>query len=241
MPIKLKGSSSGDITLDVPATAGTNTLTLPAVTDTLTGIAATQTLTNKTLTSPTITGPTITGTISGSPTITSPTINGTPVMGASVITSGTAQASTSGTSIDFNGIPSWVKRITVMFNGVSVSGTSAFLIQIGSGSFTTSGYQSGSCGASTSSNVSVGINSTAGFIVHSLYAAGANSGIITLALVSSNTWVESHSSYTVGGAFTFTFTGGGTVALGGTLDRVRITTANGTDTFDAGSINILYE
>jgi hypothetical protein len=159
----------------------------------------------------------------------------------SAITSGTAQASTSGTSIDFNGIPSWVKRITVMFNGVSVSGTSAFLIQIGSGSFTTSGYQSGSCGASTSSNVSVGINSTAGFIVHSLYAAGANSGIITLALVSSNTWVESHSSYTVGGAFTFTFTGGGTVALGGTLDRVRITTANGTDTFDAGSINILYE
>jgi len=189
------------------------------------GTTDTQTLTNKTLTSP--------------------TISGTPVMGASVITSGTTQTApftAPNTYADFLSIPSWVKRITVMFSGVSTSGTSAFLIQIGSGSFTTSGYQSGSCGASTSSNVSVGINSTAGFIVHSLYAAGANSGIITLALVSSNTWVESHSSYTVGGAFTFTFTGGGTVALGGTLDRVRITTASpGTDTFDAGTINILYE
>jgi hypothetical protein len=35
--------------------------------------------------------------------------------------------------------------------------------------------------------------------------------------------------------------GGGSVTLSGTLDRVRITTVNGTDTFDAGTINILYE
>lgn len=33
----------------------------------------------------------------------------------------------------------------------------------------------------------------------------------------------------------------GDLLLSGTLDRVRITTANGTDTFDAGTINILYE
>jgi hypothetical protein len=70
MPIKLKGSSSGDITLDVPATAGTNTLTLPAVTDTLTGIAATQTLTNKTLTSPVISGPSISGDLNYTGTLT---------------------------------------------------------------------------------------------------------------------------------------------------------------------------
>ena len=50
------------------------------------------------------------------------------------LVSGTAVASTSGTSIDFTGIPSWVKRITVMFNGVSTSGTSFKQIQIGSGS-----------------------------------------------------------------------------------------------------------
>jgi hypothetical protein len=56
MPVKLNGATSGSITIDAPAVAGTNTLTLPAVTDTLVGLAATQTLTGKTLTSPTITG-----------------------------------------------------------------------------------------------------------------------------------------------------------------------------------------
>jgi hypothetical protein len=54
--LKLNGDTSGTVTLTVPAVAGTNTLTLPAVTDTLVGLAATQTLTGKTLTSPTITG-----------------------------------------------------------------------------------------------------------------------------------------------------------------------------------------
>jgi hypothetical protein len=54
MPVALNGSTSGSVTLTAPAVAGTNTLTLPAVTDTLVGLAATQTLTNKTLTSPII-------------------------------------------------------------------------------------------------------------------------------------------------------------------------------------------
>ena len=120
--LTLNGATSGQLTLAPPAVAGTNTLTLPAATDTVTTNAATQTLTNKTLTSP--------------------NIGGTPVMNASVITSGTSQASTSGTSIDFTSIPSWVKRITLMFNGVSTNGTSNYQIQIGSGSVTTSGYTS---------------------------------------------------------------------------------------------------
>jgi hypothetical protein len=33
----------------------------------------------------------------------------------------------------------------------------------------------------------------------------------------------------------------GAKSLAGTLDRVRITTVNGTDVFDVGAINILYE
>ena len=65
------------------------------------------------------------------------TINSGAVLG---ITSGTAVASTSGTSIDFTSIPSWVKRITVMFSGVSLSGTSSIYIQIGSGSAEITGY-----------------------------------------------------------------------------------------------------
>jgi hypothetical protein len=35
--------------------------------------------------------------------------------------------------------------------------------------------------------------------------------------------------------------GGFQVSLSGTLDRIRLTTVNGSDTFDAGSINIIYE
>lgn len=154
--------------------------------------------------------------------------------------SATAQASTSGTSIDFTSIPNGVKRITVMLNGVSLSGTSNILIQIGSGSVTTSGYASGSTIAGAA-NSAAGLNSTAGFIVN-IGSAAANifSGAATINLISGTTWVSSYS-----GGLTNTNYGsnGGGVspALSTTLDRVRITTVNGTDTFDAGSINIIYE
>ncbi len=150
----------------------------------------------------------------------------------------TAQNSTSGTSIDFTGIPSWVKRITVMFSGVSTSGSSALLVQLGAGSVTTSGYLGASGGALNSTTPAV-INATTGFPI---YANGPTSilhGNMTIALIGSNIWSSSHS---VGRSDSAIFlAGGGSITLGGTLDRVRITTVNGTDTFDAGSINILYE
>ena len=171
----------------------------------------------------------------GSTTITtlnSTTITGTSVRG--VITSGTAVASTSGTSIDFTSIPSWVKRVTVMLKGVSTNGSSNLLIQIGSGSVTTSGYDSasGSVAAAVAS-------STAGFLIsQTLGASYVVNGSSIITLQSSNTYVNTAViSAAVGNAFM----SGGNVTLSGTLDRVRITTVNGTDTFDAGSINILYE
>jgi hypothetical protein len=149
------------------------------------------------------------------------------------IVSGTSQASTSGTSIDFTGIPSWVRRITVMFGGVSLSGTSNFLVQLGAGSVTTSGYVSG---ADWGGAVST---STAGFISVNVGAANVHFGLMTIDLLNSNQWVES--SYIRGNAGGTGGGGSGYITLGGTLDRVRITTVNGTDTFDAGTINILYE
>ena len=157
---------------------------------------------------------------------------------ADKIVSGTAVASTSGTSIDFTGIPSWVKRVTVMFNGVSLSGTSHYLVQLGSGSITTTGYSTyfGYVVSDTSAGTAT---STAGLGLWNGFAATTDFGLYTIALVSGNIWVANYSGATVGG--TAIKTGGGGVTLSGTLDRVRITTVNGTDTFDAGSINILYE
>jgi hypothetical protein len=155
-----------------------------------------------------------------------------------VITSGTAVASTSGTNIDFTGIPSWVKRITVMFDSVSTSGSSVLLVQVGSGSVTTSGYL-GSSGVMNGGNVSTVNNNTAGFGVFNNAAVSIVYGTVVLTLVGSNTWVASGTQgYS---ANVYAGVTGGRVALSGTLDRVRITTVNGTDTFDAGSINILYE
>jgi hypothetical protein len=162
------------------------------------------------------------------------TINSGAVLG---ITSGTAVASTSGTSIDFTGIPSWVKRITVMFNGVSTNGTSLLQVQLGTSSgFVTSGYFSAGTRQGTAlSSISI----TSGLLVDNLStAADTRYGIFSVQNISTNSWVSTSliasSSTAVGNA-------GGSIALGGTLDRVRITTVNGTDTFDAGSINILYE
>lgn len=159
---------------------------------------------------------------------------------ASALTSGTAQNSTSGTSIDFTGIPSWVKRITVMLNGVSTNGTSLFQIQLGNGSVITTGYLSYASitggGGTTSNSATTGFLCTAG----SGSAATLIYGSVVLSLVGSNAWVASVGlGANIGGAFAMN--GGGSIALGGALDRVRITTVNGTDTFDAGSINILYE
>ena len=159
----------------------------------------------------------------------------------SLVTSGTAVASTSGTSIDFTSIPSWVKRITVMFDGVSTNGTSNLLIQIGSGSVLTSGYGSsaGYTGTSTS-----GSSSTAGFVITAgIGSTNTISGANTICLLGSNTYVSTGNLIfeSVSPILFIMSSGGIRTSVGGAIDRVRITTVNGTDTFDAGSINILYE
>ena len=151
------------------------------------------------------------------------------------ITSGTAQASTSGTSIDFTGIPSWVKRVTVMFNNTSTNGSSNLLVQIGSGSIVSTGYVSGS---SSVINAETSFTTTAGFgLANNNGSSASINGAMTIRLFSGNTYTEDICVSTSNNVTV----GGGSVTLSGVLDRVRITTVNGTDTFDAGSINILYE
>jgi hypothetical protein len=174
--------------------------------------------------------------VAGTTTLTLPTFNGT----VGLLVSGTEVASTSGTSIDFTSIPAGVRRITVMFSGVSTNGGSDLLIQIGAGSVTSSGYT-----GSSTSTIGATIGSTNYTAGYGIRTGGASAGAIvrqgscTMCLVGSNTWAES-------GVFSYSneaanVLSAGNVTLGGTLDRVRITTSNGTDTFDAGSINILYE
>lgn len=151
----------------------------------------------------------------------------------------TAVASTSGTSVEFTGIPSWVKRITVMFQGVSTNSTNSVQVQLGSGSYTTSGYIStGARIAGTTSSAS----STVGFMVNTAPAATEIiSGVFTLTNITSNSWVASFSGKS---STTLCLVAGGDVSLSGVLDRLRIigsTTGSPTDTFDAGTINIIYE
>jgi hypothetical protein len=152
------------------------------------------------------------------------------------LVSGTA-VSASGTSVDFTGIPSWVKRITVMFSGVSTNGTSTIRLQLGdSGGVETTGY-AGTCtqiGSTVSS-----IFSTSGFdSTGDTSASQTRNGQLVFALLGSNTWTLL-GAYNIGSAFQYLFCG--TKTLSDTLTQVRITTTNGTDTFDAGTINIMWE
>ena len=151
----------------------------------------------------------------------------------------TAKASTSGTSIDFTGIPSWVKRITVMFSGVSTSGSSNILVQLGdAGGIENTGYVSEAITTTNSSPYIFNSSSTAGFIIRADSNGQTCSGIMTVATLGSNSWVESGTFYKTAGSMNFSV---GSKSTSETLDRLRITTVNGTDTFDAGTINILYE
>jgi len=173
--------------------------------------------------------------ISGTSVITLPVGSGTfPLM-----TLSTAVATTSGTSIDYTSIPSWVKKITIMFNGVSTNGTSNLYLQLGdSGGIETTGYlgayvQLGTAAASAN-------QPTSAFTLNSAMAAsGITHGIVVLTTLGSNIW---SCSYNMSRSdVNQSYFGSGTKPLSDVLTQIRITTANGTDTFDAGSVNILME
>lgn len=177
-------------------------------------------------------------TVAGNATITG-TLQANGVTGSVYpLVQGTVVASTSGTSIDFTGIPSWARRVTVMLNGVSTNGTSAPLFQLGAGSVLTSGYLGASVASSGTGSASNAFSSGFRF-VGTVAATQVFYGALTLTNVTANVWAGtlSFGETTVPyGVF-----GGGAVSLSGALDRVRITTVGGTDTFDAGTINLLWE
>ena len=184
----------------------------------------------------------ISGDTSGAITVSAPLVAGTNTLTLQAATATnavnkleTAVASTSGVSIDYTSIPSWVKKITVLFSGVSSSGASNWLIRIGDGSIVATGYS----GASTywSSAVET-IADTTGFPMRQQQATYTHFGAVSIFNISGNTWVASG---VLGSATNTGFSCTGTKTLTGTLDRIRLTTVTGTDTFDAGTINLLLE
>lgn len=165
--------------------------------------------------------------------------------GGGGITLGTPQASTSGTSIDFTGIPSGTKQIVINFIDVSTNGSAFLTVQIGdSGGIETTGYVTGAGYLAASNSNDYASSYTAGFATDGGASASWGSGVVLsgsmrlfLENSTSNTWVYSFTGVT---AAVKVF-GDGYKTLSAELDRVRITTTNGTDAFDAGEINIQYQ
>lgn len=164
--------------------------------------------------------------------------DGTFAAPAAGLTSGTAVASTSGTSIDFTSIPAGTKRVTFNFAALSTNGTSLIILQLGdSGGVENTGYTGTIETASSRYSFSDGFK---------LIGVGATTwaldGRITLELLDSatNTWTA---TINISGdnAAGVAYAGAGAKSLTATLDRIRLTTQGGTDTFDAGKVNILYE
>ena len=160
-----------------------------------------------------------------------------PTTALNKIAIGTPVATTSGSSKDFTGLPTGIRRFTVMGDGVSLSGTDNLLLQLGdatTGGFLTSGYRS------ISGSASGDFTSTAGMTVISGVAASAVDFIMEGVLMdpSTNRWLVRHQANRVGTAANVY--GIGIVSLAGALDRIRLT-RTGSDSFDAGAVNINYE
>ncbi len=158
--------------------------------------------------------------------------------GATAIVRDTAKATTSGVAVEFTGIPSWARRITLLFNGVSTNGASDILAQLGTGGApTTSGY-TGNAVFSWASGV-VPVSSTAGIPVFNNAASYNHFGELVFTNISGNTWLASGQFVSTGTAGCIV--SGGVVTLAGALNYLRVVSANGTAAFDAGQINLFYE
>ena len=187
----------------------------------------------------------IQGATSGSIAIVAPAVAGTNTQTLVAATGtltpkvlGSVVASTSGTSVNLINIPSWSQKITLLFRNVSTSGITNYQIQLGSSvGYKTSGYNGVSMRAvATATGTTV---DTTGFRLQSLLASATSNGIVTFCTYDNLTWYGSGNVADNTNFVLFTF--GGAVTLPGVLDRIRITTVNGTDVFDGGTISTMFE
>lgn len=146
--------------------------------------------------------------------------------------------STGATSYDVTGIPSWVTKITIVFDHVSVSGTDDVDVLIGdSGGVETTGYDGESYLTNVTPSPTV-TTSTAAFPIRSAAGTYEHTGVMTLYHVGSNEWIMN--AHTRAMNSNHTMLGAGSKTLSGTLDRIRVK-SSGTDTFDAGNFTVIYE
>lgn len=227
MPVKLKSSGGGDVTIDVPSTGSAFTFTVPAISGTGITTADTGTVSATMLASNSVTTAKITD------------ANVTPAKLSQPATLMTSVTASGQTSIPFTSIPSWVKRITLMFNEVDHStGSTNIIVQLGdSGGVETTGYVSTGLvmvnGASSTS-----ASATSGFIIRSQATNPLVSGHMIITNLSGNLWISSHAGKVTSSTAVM---GGGSKTLSDVLTQINITTLNGTDTFDSGSFTVLYE
>lgn len=147
---------------------------------------------------------------------------------------------TGGTSIDFTGIPSWARRVTLLFDTLSTSGNSVVTVRVGNADPPeVTGYVGGLAGESAGVMISTAFSS--GFRLEAACAAtSSRRGRVVLERVSGNTWEACVSSSSVTGVSSH-LSGAGSISLGGTLDRVRLTTEGGADTFDVVNVSLFWE
>jgi len=161
---------------------------------------------------------------------------GTPTWG-SHINLGTAVNTTSGTAIDFTGLPAGIKRLTLSFSQLSTSGTSSVVLRIGSGSFLATGYLGGGGGFDDTTG-QYAFTSTDGFALGSPGAANVRDGTVHIVRTSSTLWSASGVIYSNNQQM---ISVAGSISFSGDITGVRLTTSGGANTFDNGTANILWE
>ena len=182
---------------------------------------------------PAIDGSALTSLSSSSLTGALPAIDGSALTGVASLTLVASVATTSGTTIDFTGIPAGTNRITLNFGGVRQNLTTPLLVQLGdSGGIETSGYI-----ASSAHSAGDYLN-TSGFNIARAAAGNVTHGWMVLTRITGNQWASGHAATrTTSGS---TAGGGGSKTLTGELTQVRLTTTTG-GTFNLGNLSISYE
>lgn len=146
--------------------------------------------------------------------------------------------SASGIQVDFTGIPTWANRITVTGAGLSTNGTANIALRVGDGTFVGTGYLGAITTIAGATPATTNITASCPLLT-GVTAAGVFRFTCTITRHDGNTWVFSGGGSLSNTATTCAFHS--EITLSGALDRVRVFTANATDTFDLGTLAIAWE